>query len=391
MLNILKVVWHNQTGRLFLFSIPINLRLFFVSLVRLNADGTLDNAFALGTLDSSITSGALALQANGKVVLSGFFTTFNGISRPGIAQVNSNGSLDNSFNPGAGFSGGGEALAVQSDLKILVGGSFISYNGTTVNKLVRLNTNGCLDTTFNSGGAGVGGANFPNITAITVAGDGKIYIGGLFESYNGTARINFARLNANGSLDTSLTSPLTSSDSSIDNIVLQTDGKILLEIAANLFILGDTADLIRLNSNGTLDTSFNSEFYGGGIALQSNGQIWLGIYEDRLIYSLRIPRAFARNGVTHAGIVRLETNGSLDNNFAVVLISQDAPYIEKIAIQPDGKILVGSDESDIFVNDGFKGKIALLNTDGTPDNSFVLPFLDYKNLIYVITERYRNC
>lgn len=127
-------------------------------LVRVNTDGGLDTAFnsgGTGTGSFGIVR-ALVLQADAKVVLGGSFTIYNGVSRNNIARVNTDGSLDTTFNPGTGADSSVDSLALQSDGRILLGGFFTSYNGVTRNKLARINTNGSLDTTLNSGGAPAG-------------------------------------------------------------------------------------------------------------------------------------------------------------------------------------------------------------------------------------------
>ena len=94
---------------------------------RLNSDGSLDSAFTV-TGDSSAQ--AWAVQPDGKILIGGFFTTINGVGRASVARLNSDGSLDTAFNPGTGATGGGvSALALQTDGKIVIGGSFISVNG----------------------------------------------------------------------------------------------------------------------------------------------------------------------------------------------------------------------------------------------------------------------
>src|SRR5205085_10989263 len=111
------------------------------------------------------------------------------------------GSLDNSFN--ADFRNGtGTALLIQPDGKVLIGGAFSGIDGATRNNLARLTSNGSLDTTFDPGAGPSGGNGFP-VRTMALQPDGKILIGGFFYDYAGTARPAIARLNSNGSLDTS--------------------------------------------------------------------------------------------------------------------------------------------------------------------------------------------
>jgi uncharacterized delta-60 repeat protein len=97
--------------------------------------------------------------------------------------------LDASFNPGTGADHWVNSIALQPDGKILIGGYFDTYNGTTRNRIARLNTDGSLDASFNPGT----GAN-DGVRSIALQPDGKILIGGLFTAYNGTGRNRVARI-----------------------------------------------------------------------------------------------------------------------------------------------------------------------------------------------------
>ena len=156
--------------------------------VRLNADGSLDNSFNAGTGNYSSIN-AVGLQSDGKVLIGGVFTAANGTNRTNLARLNANGSLDSSFNPGAGANGSVNSLAAQSDGKVLIGGYFTTINGTNRNHIARLNANGSLDSSFNPG-TGTDDA----VRAIAVQPDGNVLIGGDFTIVNGVARRHVARL-----------------------------------------------------------------------------------------------------------------------------------------------------------------------------------------------------
>ena len=116
---------------------------------------------------------ALALQPDGKLLIGGGFTAYNGTPRNHIARLNADGSLDASFNPGSGANFEVHALALQSDGKVLIGGTFTSYNGTPRNRIARLNADGSLDASFNPGT----GAD-TSVRALALQPDGKLLIGG---------------------------------------------------------------------------------------------------------------------------------------------------------------------------------------------------------------------
>ncbi|HNR29006.1 MAG TPA: tail fiber domain-containing protein, partial [Candidatus Dojkabacteria bacterium] len=106
-----------------------------------------------------------------------------------IARINSDGSLDTTFNPGSGANDTVTSLAIQTDGKIVIGGNFTTYNGTARNRIARINSDGSLDTTFDPGS----GAN-DTVSFLAIQADGKIVIGGNFTTYNNASRGRIARL-----------------------------------------------------------------------------------------------------------------------------------------------------------------------------------------------------
>ena len=129
------------------------------------------------------------MQPDGKVLVAGSFSVVNGTNRQGIARLNANGSLDSSFNPGTGVNGTVYSVALQPDGKVLIGGEFTSVNGTNRSRFARLNVNGSLDSSFNPGTGPV-----KVIRSIALQSDGKVLIGGDFTTVNGVARLQVARL-----------------------------------------------------------------------------------------------------------------------------------------------------------------------------------------------------
>lgn len=119
---------------------------------------------------------SMAIQSDGKTIIGGGFTIYDDSTRSRIARLNTNGTLDTSFNPGMGANDSVSSISIQSDGKIVLGGAFTGYNGSSKNYLVRLNINGTLDETFN---VGTGVNNWVNSTVIQ--SDGKIIIGGFFQ------------------------------------------------------------------------------------------------------------------------------------------------------------------------------------------------------------------
>ncbi len=155
--------------------------------VRLNANGTLDNTFTRASVSPNEGISSLAVQPDGKILVAGGFTTINGVSRKNIARLNANGAVDNTFNPGTGPDRAVDAVALQPDGKVLIGGSFTNVSGTPRPRIARLNSDGNLDTSFNAGADA-------RISAIAVQPDGNVLIAGDFLTVNGVLRPYLARL-----------------------------------------------------------------------------------------------------------------------------------------------------------------------------------------------------
>jgi len=163
----------------------------------------------------------MAVQPDGKILVGGYFTALQGANRNGIARLNANGSLDNSFNPGTGANAV-TSVALQPDGKVIIGGGFTTVNDTARSGIARLNADGSLDSSFNPG-TGVNGT----VYSVASQPDGKVLMGGSFTSVNGTNRPNIARLNAEGSLDSSF-NPGTGPNAKVSSIALQPNGKVLI-------------------------------------------------------------------------------------------------------------------------------------------------------------------
>jgi uncharacterized delta-60 repeat protein len=322
-------------------------------IARINYDGSLDSSFNPGT-GASNSVYSFALQPDGKVLTGGDFTSFDGTPRNRIARLNADGSLDATFNPVPGANGTVQSLALQPDGKVLVGGAFTSYNGTPRKNIARLNADGSLDASFNPG---IGADN--RVISFSLQPDGKVLIGGSFTNYNGTPRPGIARLNADGSLDATFNLRATN-NGSVESLALQPDGKVL--IGGSYFIWGGTTSnrFERLNADGSLDASFNPGTGVNGIvrtlALQSDGKVLIG--GDFSSY----------NGTPRNRIARLNADGSLDTTFNPGTGTGAASAVASIALQPDGKMLIGG--AFRSYNGTSRNRIARLNADGSLDTTF---------------------
>jgi uncharacterized delta-60 repeat protein len=209
---------------------------------------------------------ATALQADGKILASGDFTTLAGQTRARLGRINADGTLDTSFNPAV--DNYACSLVAQPDGKILLGGHFTTLGGQSRSRVGRINADGTLDASFNSG------ANGP-VYSLFVQPDGKILVGGYFTILGGQSHYYLGRLNPDGSLDTSFEA---GTSGTVDSLAVQADGKILLGGDFTILNGQSHSNVGRLNADGTLDTTFNAAANGTvfSLAVQPDGKILLG-------------------------------------------------------------------------------------------------------------------
>lgn len=296
-------------------------------IIRLNTNGTIDSSFLIGTGFNNIVR-SISIQSDGKIVVGGDFTNYNGTSANRIIRLNTNGSVDSSFVIGTGFNSRVLFTEIQSDGKILVGGLFITYKGLSAPRIIRLNSDGTKDTSF------VYGTGFSfYVNSIAIQSDGRILVGGNFTSYNGTPANYIIRLNTNGSIDSSFIYG-TGFNTEVTVIKIQSNGKILVGGNNYTSYNGTLANsIIRLNSNGSVDTSF---IYGTGFNTSLIQDIKIEIDNKILI----VGSFDSYNGMPAYSIVRLNSDGSYDTTFNQG-IGFNNQLVNTIEIQSNGKIIIG--------------------------------------------------
>ena len=219
-------------------------------IARFNFDGSLDGTFDPGIgADAEIT--AAVLQTDGRIIVAGRFASFNGLTHHGICRLNANGSVDQSFGVGSGLNNAAFALALQADGRVIVGGQFSQIDLTQRFNLGRLNTNGSVDLSFDPG-------NGPNgdVNAIVIQPDGRILIGGTFIGYNGFSRGGVARVLGNGGLDSSFDSSV-GTGGNVFALALQHNGEIVLGGRFVQYAGNNRTFIARVFSDGALDFGFN--------------------------------------------------------------------------------------------------------------------------------------
>ncbi len=285
-------------------------------IVRLFPDGSVDPSFNTGGTGFDQEVDSLAIQPDGKIICGGQFTTYNGSAVSGsLVRLNLDGTIDPSFNPGgAGFSSPTViwSLQIQPDGKIIAGGGFSLYNGAAVSEgITRINPDGSLDASFNAGGAGLTGGGGASVFSLQLQPDGKIIAGGTFTDYNGLSiSQNIQRFNADGSLDATFNVAGSGFDNDVYALALQADGKIIVGGAfGNYNGSAIPAFFYRLNPDGSPDAGFNP----GGAGY------------DTIVYCISIQankiivggyHNFSYNGVEFSNeLSRINDDGSLDTGF----------------------------------------------------------------------------
>lgn len=224
-------------------------------IIRILPDGLVDDTFHIGSGFNSQVY-AMAIQSDGKIIAAGNFTNYNSPanSQLRIVRILPDGTRDTSFNIGRGADGIIETILIQPDGKILLGGRFTTFDGNSAPKLVRLNANGSIDSTFN-----VGTGFDKYIYAIALQADGKIIVGGSFLTYNGFSQKRILRLNANGSLDATFESGAGFSKGEVRSLLVQPDDRILVGgTFSGTYKNTNSLRLIRLLKTGDFDDSFDA-------------------------------------------------------------------------------------------------------------------------------------
>lgn len=310
---------------------------------------------------------ALLVQPDDRVLVLGGFDRVNGVPRKNLARLHPDGTLDTSFNTGTWVNRGLFAMALQPDGKLLLAGR----DDQTKDDVVRLNPDGSIDPTFNIRAhlapgfpAFYGGIN-NIVNKVAVQPDGKVLIVGAFSAVNGETRYQIARLNVDGSLDSTMGQTAIASDmgtsGQLNGLAVQPDGKVLIGGYYYSTSDGEQKNYVaRLNPDGSLDAVLFSSVMPTVLALQADDKVLVG--------------RFVTNGdppVPGQAIGRLNADFSLDTSWGSDLgfvgTSTVAAVFSLLRL-PDGKLLIGGMFNSI--NQMPLNNIARLNADGSLDTSF---------------------
>lgn len=301
---------------------------------------------------------------SGKTYVGGNFTTFNELSQRCLIRLNSDGSKDTSFDIGSGFDfdggspGGIFSVVVDIDGKIYVGGWFGRYSGVTVGyALIKLNVDGSIATEFDISGG------FNNqVTDLVLNSDRKIYAVGSFKQFSSGYQYYLIRLNTDGTKDTGFNIGIApwlggfNENGNLNQIELDTNQKVFVCGIVSNYNGNGIYGLIKFNIDGTVDTSFVPDITDrpSAIKLDSNNNLYAG------------GDATVMFGPQQGYLVRLDTGGTIDTSFDGG-IKYNAS-VNEIDIDIDGKILVGGTFTTF--NGLTQEHLLRLNTDGTKDYSF---------------------
>lgn len=350
------------------------------ALVRLNSDGSIDNGFITGTgFNGQVRS--IAANDSGTVYIGGTFTLYNGTAVNRMLRLNNDGSIDNNFFVGNGFDGQVQSIATAKDSSgdVYVGGGYFSYNDVPVNSLVRLNSNGSMDSEFITGG---GFNDWVQSIALATDGSSDVYIGGDFTSHKSAAVNRMVRLEDDGRIDIDFSIPIGSGfNLDVETIVPTTDGSGSVYVGGWFSLYNGSAvkSMVRLNNYGILDSDFDTQTKKGfngpvldiALATDDSGDVYAGggftVYNSSIASSL----------------VRLNSDGNLDKDFFTG--SGFNGKVLSIALAPD-------DSGDIYVGGEFTSYngtavnyIVRLNNDGSIDNNFAtLSGNDFNNTVHSI-------
>lgn len=342
--------------------------------IRIFPDGKLDTTFNVGTGPNDVYFGysangnIIAEQTDGKIIVAGSFTSFNGVVKNRIVRLNSNGSIDNTFNIGSGADSTIQSVKIQSDGKIICGGYFNTFNGIAKNNLVRLNSNGTIDNTFDIGSGFTHATSYGSIIfAIETQNDGKILIGGLFTNFNGYNIKGIVRLNSNGSIDNSFAIGTgTDEYNKVKRIIYNPiSNSIFFGGLISSFNGQPANNIICLNLDGSTNTSFTPSINIGDESGET-GILDFAFFNDNKVL---VSGDFVKNN--NYDLFLYNANGSENNDFHFSNIqSSNIPMITTVAIDNQNGIYAAGYFQNINYTENAKGSIVKIYPDGQTDLRF---------------------
>lgn len=300
-------------------------------LIRLNSGGSIDTSF-LTNIGTGVGSGAvqtIKIQQNDKIVVVGQFTSFNGNTTLNtLFRLNADGTEDTTFSTNIGTGGDSQIsdIGFLSDGSIILGGDFLNFNGNSAGYICKLDSNGNFDSTFNTN---IGtGFNNP-VDRIRIFSDDTIAVGGQFTSFNGSSLNRLAKLNADGSPNTTFNTNIgTACGAGLTSMDIDSSDNLIISYGSTTFNGNTTGRVTKLSSTGTFNSAFNTNIGSGlnvsaqYIKVDQNDNIFLG-------------GSFSSfNGNTRNAAVRLNSNGTEESTFTTALGSGFNSGVYGIGLNP---------------------------------------------------------
>lgn len=315
--------------------------------------GDIDPDFNVGTAAKSPIM-AVAVDDQNRLIVVGSFTEFNGVTTGRILRLNENGSMDSSFSPGSGANSDIKAVKILPDKRILIGGQFTTYNGANSRGLALLNQNGTLDTSFSSGFASDGFS--VGVACMELLPGNQVLVGGYFTKYANLNVGRLVRINHAGAIVA--TPPPVGASSHVLDIDLLPDGEILIGGFFETVDNHSSRCVARLLSSGIVDTSFST-----GTNLSSVAYSVQGLSDGKVLVGGNFSNYFGM-GARYLG--RLTSSGANDPTY----LGTNGPNLNVYGMTLDSQerlILAG--QFSQFNGTPMNG-IGRLMPDGTRDTSF---------------------
>ena len=303
------------------------------NLIKLNEDMSRDTVWNFGNITiGPLAAGNIFLDNNNKLIVVGGFTLIQGVTRARMARLHGDtGLLDTSFDfgGGAGF-GNNTVLPVvpTSDGGYICGGNFTLINGVTRNRIVKLTSTGVIDAGFNVGT----GFNTGAVQWIKETSGGQFLVSGSFGTYNGVSVSKICRLNSDGSLDATFAPVIPGSPTELYRFTILSDGSVVA-------LMGTTSPkIVKIDNTGTVDSTFQTNLGTGAVVstMSTNADI-ITLPNGKILVGL-VGLSF--NDVIAGTVVVLNTDGTRDTsvftgtNFGNVISSNF-----RVMIRPNNTIV----------------------------------------------------
>lgn len=305
-------------------------------IIKITSGGTQDTSFVFSLTDASSEVFDIKKQTDNKILVGGNFTNYTGGTINRLIRVNTGGTIDNTFSIGTGFDNVVRTIAIDSIGKIYVGGDFTTYSGVGANRIIKLNTDGTIDYSF-TGGTGFDGT----VYSIKIDSLGGIYVGGDFTTYSSQTNNRIIKLNTDGTKDGSFDNT-TGFNGNVRNIKIDASNKMYVIGEFSTYKGSANTRMIKLNADGTKDASFDNTTSGGfnvnnnslmsGIEIDSDGRLYVG------------GTFTTYKGVFESSIIKLNTDGTKDTNFQNIgSIVGNGQAVRAIRLDSAGNIIICGD------------------------------------------------